>query len=850
MKTTLPFRHLSIRVPWHDAGWDGTVCQRPLSNNACLCLKGISESRDDPWEAAHAGEAMADLPDKVPPCLRERAGFMSGRPVTLSLTHKLGHDEDYEHIQPTPLEMPAWSAPGVPFNWLNRAGAAAREERLAIGYDTGREPMDRWKATGTWVLHPENQRACLESFWSAIVPGRSLVFFYAKAIPGVEDNRRVLVGVARVSELKPLREYIKGDPAGVGAWMWERPVLHTLRTDFRDGFLLPYQALLAAIDVGQPLHLPDFVAFAPEEHRMEFSYATEHVTGDAALGALEEMRRALMRCSEVVPGPWERVQAWINDRIIEVRRQRGACPGLGAALTAFGLPLGEIVAAALTAELRDDEDPWARVEAAFADPKKLPAPLRSQITVSLKGKWKVLTKPRRAWLRLLSRLALTADQAGMLWDEAERIFTPIRARESELLANPYLICEQWSQPAVKEEVLEDEEGKETESITVVPAPGFWTVDRAVYLPAALAAHHPLPGPEPAWERDDARRVRALLGHVLRAGEREGHAALPLPLLVERAAALGLEPPLGVDAGLIAALRETWDAAAEEDDAPEAELVFHQLAEGEIMVQTRAREEVTRMIRGLTRRVRKMKRLTVASNWPARLRDNLPPDDGTARERKAREEKAAALAELAASPFAVLVGPAGTGKTRILRTLINEPSVQQGGVLLLAPTGKARVRLQTQTAYPAKTVAQFLMRLHRYNTATAAYFMNPDEKGATQLKTVIVDEASMLTEDQLAALLDAVRAAERVVLVGDPGQLPPIGAGKPFVDLVEALRPAEACWPRVAQGYAELTQRMRQDQRDERVPLDVQLAPPQPLRNGLRRSIWTNRSQRGARIRSK
>ncbi|HEV2840312.1 MAG TPA: ATP-dependent RecD-like DNA helicase [Chthoniobacterales bacterium] len=724
---------------------------------------------------------------------------------------------------PTPLEMPAYSAPGVPFNWLNRDGAAAREERLAIGYDHGKEPMERWKEKGAWVLHADNQRACLESFWSAISPRRSLVFFYAKAIPGIEDNRRVLIGVARVSELKPLREYIKGDPAGVGAWMWERPVLHTLRPDFRDGFLLPYHALIKAIDEGQSLHLPDFVAFAPDEHRAEFSYATEHVTGDAALGALEEMRRALQRCAEVVPGSWDRVHAWINDRVIEVRRQRGACPGLGAALTAFGIPLGEIVAAALTADLRDDEDPWMRVDACLSDSKRLPAPLRSEITVSLKAKWNTLAKDRRNYLRLISRMALTADQAGILWQETDRVMTGIRAGESDLLANPYLICEYWTGPTAKVVVWEDEDGNEEESTTVIPPPSFWTVDRAIFLPKALASYHPLPGAEPAWEHDDARRIRALLGHVLRAGERDGHTALPQTALIERAAALRVEPPVQVDAELIAALRKTWEPSEDNDEAPAPELVFHELADDEFLVQTRDREQVTRIIRNLTRRVRRLKRLIVTADWAARLQQHLPLDDGSARERKAREEKAAALVEIAASRFSVLIGPAGTGKTRILRALLKEPGIHQGGVLLLAPTGKARVRLQTQTEHPAKTVAQFLVALQRYNAATGAYFLNETADGATQFKTVVIDEASMLTEDQLAAVLDAVKAAERVVLVGDPGQLPPIGAGRPFADVVEALRPAEPSWPQVAQGYAELTQRMRQDQRDGCEPVDLQLA---------------------------
>ena len=38
-------QHLSIRVPWHDHGWDGTVCEHPDSNISCLRLKNIYENR-------------------------------------------------------------------------------------------------------------------------------------------------------------------------------------------------------------------------------------------------------------------------------------------------------------------------------------------------------------------------------------------------------------------------------------------------------------------------------------------------------------------------------------------------------------------------------------------------------------------------------------------------------------------------------------------------------------------------------------------------------------------------------------------------------------------------------------
>jgi hypothetical protein len=197
---------------------------------------------------------------------------------------------------------------------------------------------------------------------------------------------------------------------------------------------------------------------------------------------------------------------------------------------------------------------------------------------------------------------------------------------------------------------------------------------------------------------------------------------------------------------------------------------------------------------------------------------MPSDPAeVALETKARNEKSAALKELLESRFSVLVGPAGTGKTTLLRVLCEIPVVASGGILLLAPTGKARVRMQTAVSadgvpLEAQTVAQFLRRRGRYIAETGDYRVTGDLGSRyAGAKTVIVDEASMLTEDQLAATIDGLAAVERLILVGDARQLPPIGAGRPYVDIIRRLVPddIERRWIRIAPGYAELTQVRRQ-----------------------------------------
>jgi len=78
LATLYPLRHISIRVPWHDTGWDGRVCAKPRLNGACLKLKRIGQERDDAAEEAVAGQSLMDLPqEKWPCCVTERMAFMA-----------------------------------------------------------------------------------------------------------------------------------------------------------------------------------------------------------------------------------------------------------------------------------------------------------------------------------------------------------------------------------------------------------------------------------------------------------------------------------------------------------------------------------------------------------------------------------------------------------------------------------------------------------------------------------------------------------------------------------------------------------------------------------------------------
>ena len=354
-----------------------------------------------------------------------------------------------------------------------------------------------------------------------------------------------------------------------------------------------------------------------------------------------------------------------------------------------------------------------------------------------------------------------------------------------------------------------------------------TIDRGVYSTPTIREKHPLSEPTRIATSVDARRLRALTIRQLEQAATNGDTLRPRDSIITalREGSADVEGTQVTEDVLVVA----------EDEQFGEEIRLVKMGDGRVAYQLGRFTEVGAKIRNLVskRTGPKAQPLELTADWCKRLDEMLPPLK-EARDREAeergREEKAAALAEIARSRFSVLIGPAGTGKTTLLSVLCGHPDIFEGSILLLAPTGKARVRMEsiaraagTQN-FKAATLAQFLWRSGRFDGKTGRYLLRPDAEPETAGRTVIVDESSMLTEEMLAALFEALEGVgvHRLILVGDTGQLPPIGAGRPFVDVVRKLQPddIESRFPRVGSHYVELTIPRRQGAIDRE---DLQLA---------------------------
>ncbi len=263
-----------------------------------------------------------------------------------------------------------------------------------------------------------------------------------------------------------------------------------------------------------------------------------------------------------------------------------------------------------------------------------------------------------------------------------------------------------------------------------------------------------------FQGDHRFRVKAGILYCLREGLAAGNSYLPQQALVAQAASLlgineDIIPPLLINLVLEHALMIRSPAGAVEDRSgrPPARYCY-------LITAFRAERAIERRLAAMGKLLPK----NIAADYHPQLTD---------------EQRSAVQASLAAG-ITVITGSAGSGKTTTLRAIIAGLEKHRISYWLCAPTGRAAKRITEVTGRDATTI-------HRMLGIGGSAAARRSARNPIPAEYVICDECSMIDLALFRDMVEAIGWNGRLVLIGDPNQLPPVGPGAPFRDVIESGR---------------------------------------------------------------
>jgi exodeoxyribonuclease V alpha subunit len=690
----------------------------------------IRDSRSDRLEEENAGKHFSAVKGYEPPCSSE-ISLLSLTPSSIVHTDPL----DWRRLQDMEEDLEAYSFCARPYGRM-----FSKEKGV------------------TWESDPEKQLDRLNEYFGAIEEGHSLVFFYTNyGNPLVDESGdRLLIGVARIKK-KGQQLYFPKTPKYSDDYpIWSR----SITIDYpAQSAIIPYQDYLK-----QGYNPSNIICRVPGSLREQFSYVSEHLTDDEAVVALEAIIQTarIVQRERKVSEDWGLKIKWLNMVLSEIWTNRGAYPGTGSVLEYLGMTKGTIYQFEILQEIsKKGKDALEHLSAILNGKRRPEKKFKDDLNVASK-EWRECPESRRRLLRILCLFGLTKEQVERVSNPTLRQKAGIFAESKCIIDNPYFLCEQ------------DSGGKDSSPI------GFEQIDHGM-IPLTEAAK--------GWENhvaispSDKRRVRALLVDILKSAAQSGDTLLSLGEAISRAQKrLPDERKCNPDPELIVEQADFYREAIDFD--PESKNPY--------LALPRLRQMETEISQQIDDLLKDDPRPPSGIDWQRKLQKELGVVGLTHLdaevEARAQKEKAEALEKMFRFRLSLLTGRAGTGKTTVVKILLQGIAEKEGrtDILLLAPTGKARVRLQKLAEREAMTIHQFLNSQEWLDRDTFTF----KDSGGKQsgASTIIIDEASMIPLDLLGTLFRAIRFndVKRLILIGDSNQLPPIGPGRTFVDIISWL----------------------------------------------------------------
>lgn len=737
--------HMSVRLAWHNEGWNGHICQKPCENVYCVGQYSypgqlVGETRDLDFEMEHAGEACADLPCKVACGLSVNAFGKDSIKVKVDPPEWWNGEGDA-----VVLTLP----PSTACTWCYEA--MYKDEVLA-------------GPNSTQTYDYDMRRKNAEEYFAQFEPEKSFVFYYAgysNPFSENEENNYVIAGISRIKQLGDFAFYnntsetIKEKYAG--GFVWQKPVTSNYPDE---GFCIPFWKYKDNEEILNRLVIKP-------QNRSPFKYGSREVTNDDAIEIVNQLLVVVDTLIEIgdTTENWKIRKSWLNSVLNELWTARGPYPGFPSVLETVGLH--DYISDYLS--LTNDKD----MIAFQSDIRELLERKRDDVNgISLPQS--DLKKIRRDYelmedeekkllFDVLLRFDLTPIQMDKILVGNREEKVSIKASLDEMILNPYIIAEQYV-------------GIDADD--TIP---LYKIDNGVIT-------SPEYGVEDLLDVASTERFRAFCVDELTKISEHSFAKAQY-ILDAINARLDRMPEWKRHTYKIKNFdveKDILDKALYQRNGKDNELYLYLLDvyEDERAIEKAFRNLADRPDIAIKRAITK-----------ERFIEDLRVEDSelvikAADEYDAILEKQAEICmQIFTKPLCVLSGAAGTGKTTVIRAILDNIRRVHGdgtGFLLLAPTGKASERIKTQTGEKASTIHSFLAKNEWLNENLT--LKRKGGKNCQDVNTIIIDECSMIDLNLFATLLRAINwnSVQRLILIGDPNQLPPIGRGKVFADTIEWL----------------------------------------------------------------
>jgi exodeoxyribonuclease V alpha subunit len=736
--------HVSARLAWHMDGWNGMICKDPANNTYCCGSHSypgtmISDGKNPETEAKYKGLCCFKI-DITPPCIYSINAFGPKELVAYADPPKFFRDK---------TEQLKWSLPPAtvciwPYEEMYT------EEMLNIQKEQGKYNNDA-------------RRENAVEYFSKIEPGKSLIFYYANysnPFNEEEQKRYVVVGISRIKNIGEELFYRNCSQKTIerygGGFVWQRNVTSLYP---EEGIRLPYHLYLDCPEI------IDKFLFIPDNAR-NFKYGTREISDDDALDLVErflEIANILKEEKDKSENWPVRIQ-WLQSLIAELWNNRGLYPGMPKVLDYLRFSEGityfkkqalkgkeELAKNQLFDFLNDHTSNIPGLTLAATEEKKI------------KRQWQLTDDDEQKLLiDMLPRFDLSVEQIEKILSE-KRSQHGIYRNLNDIYDNPYIISEEFI-------------GDNPDDI--IP---FQKIDHGVFPSPSLGDNH-------LYDQNDWRRLRALCVERLKKDGKNTFTSAS-QIIHDINQKLSYMPEWK---------RHQFTEKYFKADVQEHSeaLTFREYENTKFIYLKHVYEDeriIENQIRSLANRPYITFKSPVTQNhWHGFLYN---PNSALAKANpteynNAIQGQVKVCQSIFTKPVCVVSGTAGTGKTTVIKALIQAIEKAHGtgtSFKLLAPTGKAADQIREATQKSAETIHSFIS-YHGWLNENRT-FKRKDGRREEGFTTYIIDEASMIDLDLLATLFKAINWAsvQRLIFIGDPNQLPPIGRGKVFADIIDWLQ---------------------------------------------------------------